>query len=66
MEQFNTEMDKLRKEYNYHLVEWFSNLRNILTLEKFSLSPKAWICFLFPNGKSINELVNEFYFWVVL
>ncbi|CAL1158569.1 unnamed protein product [Cladocopium goreaui] len=41
MEQFNTEMDKLRKEYNYHLVEWFSNLRNILTLEKFSLSPKV-------------------------
>ena len=54
MEQFKTEMDKLRKEYNYHFVEWFSNLRNIPTLEKFLLSSKAWICFLFPIGKSTN------------
>jgi hypothetical protein len=54
MEQFNTEMAKLRKEYNYHQLEWMAHLRKILTLEKFSVDAKAWICFLFPNGKSTN------------
>ena len=52
MEQFKTEMDKLRKEYNYDFVEWTSNLRDIMTLEKFLLSSKAFgfvFCFLLGN-----------------
>ncbi|CAL1153906.1 unnamed protein product [Cladocopium goreaui] len=40
MGQFNTEMAKLRKEYNYHQLEWMARLRKILTLEKFSVDAK--------------------------
>ena len=56
MEQFNTEMDMLRKEYRYDYLEWIYNLRDIITLEKVFLNSKAFgFVFCFQLG---NPLIN--------